>query len=123
MVATLIAPPQAKSQPTVMPKPRQREKLAVIDCDIHNAMPNDETLYKYLSPRWRRHHELIGARGAVGSYYPRAMKNAARHDSWPPSGLPPGGDLPFMQQQLLDAWDMDYGILNCLYGVGGELNL
>ena len=123
MVATLIAPPQAKSQPTVASKPRQREKLAVIDCDIHNAMPNDETLYKYLSPRWRRHHELIGGRGAVGSYYPRAMKNAARHDSWPPSGLPPGGDLPFMQQQLLDAWDMDYGILNCLYGVGGELNL
>ncbi|MFN8488442.1 MAG: amidohydrolase family protein [Caldilineaceae bacterium] len=123
MVATLTAPPPAKLQPTVEPKARQREKLAVIDCDIHNAMPNDATLYKYLSSRWRRHHELIGGRGAVGSYYPRAMKNAARHDSWPPSGLPPGGDLPFMQQQLLDAWDMDYGILNCLYGVGGELNL
>lgn len=123
MVATLTAPPQAKVQPSPEAKARRREKLAVIDCDIHNAMPNDATLYKYLSPRWRRHHELIGGRGAVGSYYPRAMKNAARHDSWPPSGLPPGGDLPFMQQQLLDAWEMDYGILNCLYGVGGELNL
>lgn len=104
------------------PKPA-RQKLAVIDCDIHNAMPNDQTLYKYLSPRWRRHHETIGGRSHVGNFYPRAMKNAARHDSWPPSGLPPGGDLPFLQKQLLDQWDLEYGVLNCLYGVGGELNL
>jgi predicted TIM-barrel fold metal-dependent hydrolase len=119
MIATQIAQPKLQ----IERQPARREKLAVIDCDIHNAMPNDQTLYKYLSPRWRRHHETVGVRGHVGQGYPRAMKNAARHDAWPPSGLPPGGDLPFMQTQLLDAWEMDYGILNCLYGVGGEVNL
>lgn len=119
MTVLLTHHPQTQSAPTVV----RREKLAVIDCDIHNAMPNDQTLYKYLSPRWRRHHETVGLRGHAGSYYPRAMKNAARHDAWPPSKLPPGGDLDFLRQQLLDEWDLEYGVLNCLYGVGGELNL
>lgn len=123
MIATPIAPSIVKTAPLTIPKRPAREKLAVIDCDIHNAMPNDKTLFKYLSARWRRHYETIGLRGHVGSAYPRAMKNAARHDSWPPSGLPPGGDLPFMQRQLLDEWNLEFGILNCLYGVGGELNL
>ncbi len=102
--------------------PRSR-RAAVIDCDIHNAMPNNETLYRYLSPRWRRYHEMMGVRGHIGSAYPRAMPNAARHDAWPPSGLPPGGDLDFMRSQLLDAWNLEIGVLNCLFGVGGATNV
>lgn len=121
MVATLAAPPQTLTQP--QRQPRQREKLAVIDCDIHAAMPNDATLFKYLAPRWRQHHEQFGMRGHVGGAYPRAVPHAARVDSWPPSGLPPGGDLPFMQAQLLDAWELAYGVLTPLYGAGGMLNL
>jgi uncharacterized protein len=31
-------------------------------------------------------------------------------------------DLPFLREQLLDAWGIDYGILNCLHGGGGQLN-
>jgi hypothetical protein len=121
MVATLTAPPQSVPQPTR--QLRQREKLAVIDCDIHAAMPNDATLYKYLSARWRRHHEQFGMRGHIGGAYPRAVPNAARVDSWPPSGLPAGGDLPFMQEQLLDAWNIEYGVMTPLFGAGGMLNL
>ncbi|MCC9076446.1 amidohydrolase family protein [Litorilinea aerophila] len=102
---------------------RQRVQTPVIDCDIHNAFPSNETLYKYLPARWRRHHETIGLRGHYGGHYPRAMKNAARHDAWPPNGLPPGSDLAFMRAQLLDAWDLEYGILNPLLGAGGQLNL
>jgi predicted TIM-barrel fold metal-dependent hydrolase len=100
-----------------------REKLAVIDCDIHNAMPNDETLYKYLPERWRRYHQMIGTRGHYGGAYPRAVPNAARRDAWPPSGLPPGADLAFLREQLLDTWDLEYGILNPLFGAGGQVNL
>ena len=121
MVATLTLPPQTLTQPKR--QPRQREKLAVIDCDIHAAMPNDATLYKYLSTRWRRHHEQFGMRGHIGGAYPRAVPNAARVDSWPPSGLPSGGDLGFMQAQLLDEWHIEYGVLTPLYGSGGMLNL
>lgn len=103
--------------------PRQAARPAIIDCDIHNAVPDDATLYRYLPARWRRYHEMIGLRGHYGGYYPRAYKNAARHDSWPPSGKPPGGDLEFMQSQLLDAWNIEVGILNPLYGAGGQVHL
>lgn len=132
MVATLTAPPASAVRPAMIKPPtqekaeptkRQREKLAVIDCDIHNAMPNDATLFNYLSPRWRRHHETFGMRGHVGGAYPRAVPNAARLDSFPPSGLPPGGDLDFLREQLLDEWDLEYGILTPLYGAGGMINL
>jgi predicted TIM-barrel fold metal-dependent hydrolase len=98
-------------------------KLAVIDCDIHNDVPGDETLYRYLPDRWRRYHEMIGLRGYYGTSYPRANRNAARLDAWPPSGLLPGSDLEFMRSQLLDAWDLEYGILNCLRAAGRQQNL
>ena len=71
----------AGSQPT---------KLAVIDCDIHVTPKGPETLGKYMPERWRGHHERFGGRGHAGSYYPRANQNAARTDSWPPNGGPPG---------------------------------
>src|SRR5690606_17704214 len=41
----------------------------------------------------------------------------------PPTGEPPGSNLDFMRQQLLDRWQIAYGILNPLYGAGGQLNL
>ena len=100
-----------------------RTKVPIIDGDIHNALPSGDTLLQYLPERWRKHHETIGGRGHSGSSYPRAMPNAARHDSWSPSGLAPGADLSFMQEQLLDAWNIEYGILNPLMGAGGQLNL
>lgn len=132
MVATLKAPPTSAVRPAPLKVPpqekpvtakRQREKLAVIDCDIHAAMPNDATLFKYLPTRWQRHHETFGMRGYIGGGYPRAVPNAARLDSYPPNGLPPGGDLPFLREQLLDEWDLEYGILTPLYGAGGMINL
>ena len=111
--------------PIVEPrKPDERaRKIAVIDSDIHNDVPKDETLYRYLPDRWRRYHEMIGLRGFYGTSYPRASRNAARYDAWPPSGHPPGSDLAFLQSQLLDTWDIEYGVLNCLRAAGRQQNL
>lgn len=100
-----------------------RTRTAVIDCDIHNAVPSPKALLPYLPERWRRHHETFGGRGHSGGTYPRANQNAARTDSWPPNGNPPGSDLPFLREQLLDAWNIEYGILNPLLGAGSQLNL
>lgn len=99
-------------------------KPAVIDCDIHNAPASAQVLGKYLPERWRRHQELFGGRPAYpGSYYPRLHPNAARTDAWPPEGGPPGSNLKFLQEQLLDTWNIEYGVLNPLYGAGGQPNL
>jgi predicted TIM-barrel fold metal-dependent hydrolase len=98
-------------------------RAAAIDCDIHNAMPSDKVLLRYLPAAWHAYYRTNGRRGHIGSYYPRAVPHAARLDAWPPSGLPPGGDLDFLRTQLLDTWHFEYGILNCLFGAGGELNV
>ncbi len=84
------------------PTTRERTKRAVIDCDIHTAPATKQTLGKYMSARWRQHHEMFGLRGPAGAHYPRANQDAARTDSWPPSGQPPGSDLAFLREQLLD---------------------
>ena len=95
----------------------------MIDCDIHNAPQSPESVRKFLPDRWQEHHRKYGGRSYIGSSYPRAVPNAARHDAWPPSGFPPGSDLDFMREQLLDEWGFEFGILNCLNGAGGQLNL
>ena len=109
------------------PADNEKTRLAVIDTDIHNFDGYDDPIFdqifqKYLAPDWLDHHRMIGLRSYYGGGYPRAQPNAARTDSWPPSGRPPGTDLEFMREQLLDAWDMDYGILNPLTGAGGQVN-
>jgi predicted TIM-barrel fold metal-dependent hydrolase len=118
---TMAIAVEPKTRPMI--RRRRRAKTAVIDCDIHNALPSDEAIRKYLPQRWRNHHRLIGLRGHNGCEYPRASPNAARHDSWPPSGLPAGSDLDFLREQLLDEWDLEYGLLNCLVGAGRQQNL
>ena len=100
-------------------------RVSIIDCDIHNAVPGPEALFPYLSERWRQHARTIGVRGrtalAEGFDYPRGTVNACRVDAWPTNG-PPGSDLALMQRQLLDPLSIAVGVLNCLFGVGAQLN-
>lgn len=97
--------------------------LSVIDCDIHNGFASEEALIPYLPEKWREYHREYGSRGHAGAYYPLANQNAARTDSWPPSGLPPGSDLGFLREQLLDFWNLEYGIMLPLLASGRQLNL
>ncbi len=100
----------------------QRARLAVIDCDVHNHPPDNASLYPYLPARWRRHLEMFGTRSCPGYLYPKGTPQAARHDAWPPGGGVPGSDLAFLRQQLLDAWNVEYSILNCLFAPVVDLN-
>ncbi len=115
-MAVAVAPSSLNERPS-------RVDVAVIDTDIHNAFPSPDVLTNYLAPEWREHHRIFGMRGHQGSHYPRAMPNAARHDSWPTAGGPPGSNLAFVQEQLLNGWNIEYGILNPLVGVGEQRNL
>lgn len=92
----------------------RRTKRAVIDCDIHNTLASERALDPYLPARWRHHRQAFGNRGYPGTDYPRMNENAARVDAWPPSGSPPGSDLEFLADQLLDRWGIEYGVLNPL---------
>lgn len=93
--------------------------MGLIDCDIHNTI-TVEALARYLPRKWRDYHAMFGRRALPGDFYPKAAPFASRTDSWPPSGGPPGSDLPFVRRQLLDAWPIEVGILNTLITVRNQ---
>ena len=102
-------------------------RLGIVDCDIHPAFSTPGELLPFLPERWRKHMAQYGARlpqpflGALP--YPRMTPgNGMRMDSWPPSG-PPASDLAMLRTQLLDAYDMDFGILQALSAGGTAFDL
>ncbi|MGN6562638.1 MAG: amidohydrolase family protein [Thermomicrobiales bacterium] len=97
-----------------------RTKPAIIDCDIHNELDSEQDLYPFLPQRWLQHIKTFGRRGYSGANYPRFLNR--RNDAWPPSGRQAGADCDFMIHQLLDEWNIVYGVLNPLTGVGSQLN-
>jgi predicted TIM-barrel fold metal-dependent hydrolase len=88
---------------------------AVIDCDIHNAVPSVEALFPWLSDHWREYISQSGFKGPVDTAYPKAPTSARPGTS--PAAGPPGSDLRLVREQALDAWGAEVGILNCAYAV------
>jgi predicted TIM-barrel fold metal-dependent hydrolase len=114
---TLVSEAPVRIEPAPRPMP------AIIDCDIHNTIPDDAAVGAFLPERWRQHLAGYSIRFYyTGAFYPRLNPNAARTDAWPPSGQIPGSDLGFLRQQLLEAWNIQYGILNPLYLAGEQAN-
>jgi predicted TIM-barrel fold metal-dependent hydrolase len=105
---------------TTTAPPRVGARVGLIDTDIHNT-PAAGALRRYLPERWREYHERFGRPGYSGAHYPKASPSAARSDAWPPSGGPPGSDLAFLREQLLDAWPIACGILNTLTTIRNQL--
>src|SRR3954453_5378397 len=102
---------------------RRTTKYPVIDGDIHPTMTSPRALDKYfLTDEWRQFHQTFGGRGFSGTSVPRTYPGAARRDAYPPDGGPAGSDLDFMRTQLLDAWDIEYGVLQPLFGAASMRN-
>jgi predicted TIM-barrel fold metal-dependent hydrolase len=111
--------------------------MPVIDCDIHNAPASETELWQYMPEEWRHRRaaggrleasiearrETLGDRSYLGGEYPRPTPRAARTDSWPPNGGPPASDLAFMREQLLDRFDIEYGVLTPMLGAGEQLDV
>lgn len=100
-------------------EPRVQTKPALIDSDIHNELDSEKDLYPFLSERWLEHLKTYGMHGPSGGYYPRFVDR--RSDSYPPSGRAAGSDCGFTSQQLLDEWNVVYGILNPLTPAASQL--
>jgi uncharacterized protein len=100
------------------PPAEQATRFRIIDSDIHPALRSEADLNPYLPERWRRHIAEYGKlnRGPYARRitYPRFAPFTSRRDAWPPGGGPPGSDLDFMRAQLLDLYDIEYGILEPL---------
>ncbi len=93
-------------------------RTGIVDCDIHPNMRSPADLHPWLAPQWRQHLASFGAQARLpfvaGTNYPKAAPDTARRDAWPANGGPPGSDLAMLRSQLLDANNVDYGILTPL---------
>jgi predicted TIM-barrel fold metal-dependent hydrolase len=104
-----------------------RQKLKVVDCDIHPGFSTPDEIHPFLPERWREHMKTFGGnyRQAFADTlsHPRMAPEVSRADSWPPKG-PPGSDLDFMRAQHLDGNGVEYGMLMPLNrGPGNQRNL
>ncbi len=99
-----------------------------VDCDIHPGFSTPGEILPFLPQRWQEHVKTYGGlyRQAFADTlsHPRMAPDVARADSWPPAGGPPGSDLAFLQQQLLDTYGFSWGMLMPLNrGPGNQRNL
>ena len=102
---------------------RSLAKGALVDCDVHNSPNSVSDLQPFLSKRWQQYICDSGFDAPPGPTYPKAFAQAARRDAWPPGGGLPGSDPDFARQQLLDAWQIAFAILNPLYNVAAVHNI
>ncbi len=89
--------------------------------------PRPGALDRYLSERWRRHLAQYG-KFNCGPYaergtYPRFQPFLSRRDAFPPNGGAPGSDVGFIREQLLDRYNIAYGVLEPLLGGNTSRNL
>jgi len=93
-------------------------RLMLVDCDVHHALRSPADLYPYLSQRWRDHLKTYGSRKPTpftgASPFFKSAPALSRKDTWPPAGGTPGSDLAFMQEQLLDRYGIEAGMLHLL---------
>lgn len=91
-------------------------KAALIDCDVHIAVPNVQALFPYLPEHWVEHVNQSVFKGAAANYYPPRALISARPGSIPPVG-PAGSSLDLLRSQALDPLGVDIAITNCLYAI------
>jgi predicted TIM-barrel fold metal-dependent hydrolase len=84
----------------------------IIDTDIHQTVSSMEDLFPYLDPVWRKYIEETRFQKLPNAPYPKTGNAGERKDARPPGGGPAGSDLGLLQEQVLDAYDIRYGILN-----------
>lgn len=92
-------------------KTKIRKGVGVIDCDIHHTFKDIKQLFPYLPRKYRERIELWGSNFGGGPGTMNGGSVGKRADSFPPSGGPAGSDLDFMIEQLLEPFDIRYGIL------------
>ena len=85
----------------------------LIDCDIHNE-PALESLQAHLPDHWVDYTSHSGFRGPDASDYPPGLPLTARADFRDGDG-PPGSTLAQVRGHVLDAWELEHGILTCNY--------
>ncbi len=96
--------------PASTPATARRTTYTIVDSDIHpHALAS--SILPRLGQRYRRRFETFGSRvPGPPEIYPRVRNSGFRLDAWPEGGFP-GSSLQFVRDQLLDEFDVDFGVL------------
>ncbi|MCW0214300.1 MAG: amidohydrolase family protein [Pseudonocardia sp.] len=89
---------------------------AVVDCDVHNAVPRLSALFPFLPDSWVDYCRETGVEGFDPAFYPPGAPLSARPGSRVGDG-PPGSDPDVVRAHVLDATGARWAVLNCLYAV------
>lgn len=89
----------------------------VVDCDIHATVPTVEALFPYLSEHWREYIRTSAFKGPTDTAYPPHAPTTFAPGTQVSEGLPPGSSLAQVQEQVLDPWGVEVGIVNCAYSI------
>src|SRR3954454_19067778 len=89
---------------------------ALIDSDVHCAVPNVEALFPYLPDFWIEHIQQTMFKGPVDSYYPSKTAGGGP-EGRRSDGAAPASSLQMIQQDVLEPSGAQHAILNCLYAV------
>lgn len=90
------------------------QEVTLVDCDIHPQPTSYDDLSGRLATRWQRHLERFGSRTPFLANYPRAVHHGLRGDI-------EEVNLTTARRQLLDAYGIDYGVLNYMYTYDREV--
>jgi predicted TIM-barrel fold metal-dependent hydrolase len=89
--------------------------MMLIDCDVHNTVPNVQALFPYLSAHWVEYCRQSAFKGPVDTAYPPNAPTSTA-PMWRSEG-PAGTSVDVLRRQLLDPLAIDRAILTCAYAV------
>ena len=125
MAATVAAPPRAASV-TDAPEPRSlstRKRAGgpgypLFDVDLHTTFRRASDLLPYLPARYQQRFKAAGVGDSPATFFSGAGGN--REDAVAPDGSPAGTSAPFVAQQLLDPYNIEYAVCtgNNILGLG-----
>lgn len=90
----------------------------LIDADLHNIVPDIDTLWPYIPEHWQEYFRNSRFDGPVDSSYPSGAITSRRSDLTATAAT----TLRDIQQNALDPWETEIGILNCTYEVESLYN-
>lgn len=92
------------------PHSEEDRMTGLIDCDVHNAVPEISALFPYLPERWQDYCIEHGIPTlAPAAYPPRAALSAGPGTN--------ASDVDAVRGRVLDGQDAEFAILTCLYAV------
>ena len=91
------------------------QDLRPVDCDMHPVIPNIRALVPYLAENWAASVDDRGIEGFDSISYPPNAPISARPD-WRPDGAGLPSSLEDYRRHVLERWNVQYAIGNCLYG-------